>query len=52
MNNKIAYITKNEAQLIKADAVQNRKIYFAEIDRAGIKTGEGHDEIGYINFTE
>ena len=32
MNNKIVYVTKNETQLIKADAVQNREIYFAETD--------------------
>ena len=37
MNNKIVYVTKNEAQLIKADAVQNREIYFAEIYGAEIK---------------
>lgn len=37
MNNKIVYVTKDEAQLIKADAVQNREIYFAEIDGAEIK---------------
>lgn len=32
MNNKIVNITKNEAQSIKADAVKNREIYFAEIE--------------------
>lgn len=42
MNNKIVYVTKNEAQLIKADAVQNREIYFAEIDGAEIKTEEDY----------
>ena len=42
MNNKIVYVTKNEAQLIKADAVQNREIYFAEIDGAEIKAEEDY----------
>lgn len=42
MNNKIVYVTRNEAQLIKADAVQNREIYFAEIDGAEIKTEEDY----------
>ena len=42
MNNKIVYVTKNEAQLIKADAVQNRDIYFAEIEGAEIKTEEDY----------
>lgn len=42
MNNKIVYVTKNETQFIKADAVQNREIYFAEIDGAGIKAEEDY----------
>ncbi len=32
MNNKIVYVTKNEAKLIKTHAIQNREVYFAEID--------------------
>ena len=42
MNNKIVYVTKNEAQLIKADTVQNREIYFAEIEGAEIKAEEDY----------
>lgn len=42
MNNKIVYVTKNEAKLIKADAVQNGEIYFAEIDGAGINAEEDY----------
>lgn len=42
MNNKIVYVTRNEAKLIKADAVQNSEIYFVEIDGAGIKTEEDY----------
>lgn len=38
----MVYVTKNEARLIKAAAVQNREIYFAEIDGAGIKAEEDY----------
>ncbi len=42
MNNKIISVTKNEAKLIKVHAIQNREIYFAEIDGGGIKTEEDY----------
>ena len=42
MNNKIIYVTKNEAKLIKAKALQNSEVYFVEIDGAEIKTEEDY----------
>ncbi|MBD5470027.1 MAG: barstar family protein [Lachnospiraceae bacterium] len=42
MNNKIIYVTKEEAQAIKRDALQNKDIFWAEIEGTGIKTEEDY----------
>ena len=42
MKNRIINITKKEAELIKADAVRNKEIYFAEIDGRKIQTEEDY----------
>lgn len=38
MYNKIVYVTKDEAKVIKMNAIQNDKILFSEIDGGKIKT--------------
>lgn len=38
MKNKIVYVTKNEAKMIKSKVKQNREIFFVEIDGARIRT--------------
>lgn len=42
MDNKIVYITKAEAKLIKTNAIENGDIYLAEIEGAGIDTEEDY----------
>ncbi|MCM1500923.1 MAG: hypothetical protein NC124_20890 [Clostridium sp.] len=44
MNNKIVYVTKEEALSIKKNAVQCSDVFFAEIDGADIKTEEDYVE--------
>lgn len=38
MNNKIVYITKNEAEQIKEDALHNGSVFFAEVEGSKIRT--------------
>ncbi len=40
MNNKIVYVTKDEVEAIKENAILNKDIFFAEIDGARIRTEE------------
>ena len=40
--NKMIFVTRHEAEWIKEDTLQNREIYFAEIDGAEIKTEEDY----------
>ncbi len=42
MNNKIVYVTKEQAQVIKMNAAQDRDVFFAEIDGAKIRTEEDY----------
>lgn len=40
MNNKIVYVTKDEAEVIKENSMYNKDIFFAEINGAQIRTEE------------
>lgn len=42
MNNKIIYVTKVEANIIKANAIKNGNVFFAEINGSQIKTEEDY----------
>lgn len=40
MDNKIIYVTKDEAKIIEKDAIENDNTYFVKIDGSKIKTEE------------